>query len=247
MSLRVLIVDDEPPARAGLIQLLADSLGDAELREADNGLDALRLLHEWRPQLLFLDVKMPGLSGLAVMREMQEHERPVTVFVTAYREHAVEAFDVAAVDYLVKPFRRTRFALCLERVQQRLNELHQGSRFQNAGHHTGPPLRFRDGNRTLFIHPTALFWVGGAGNYVELHTESGVQLIRTTMKGMEELLPSDMFCRIHRSILVNRRAVCQITGTEHGDFEVTLTTGEKVPLSRHRRDAVVALLNQHFT
>lgn len=247
MSLRVLIVDDEPPARAGIIQLLADSLGDAELREADNGFDAVDLLRVWRPQLLFLDVNMPGLSGLAVMGEIKAHERPVTVFVTAHREHAVEAFDVAAVDYLVKPFRRTRFALCLERVQQRLRELGQGGRFQSLGHPAGPPLRFRDGNRILFIQPTTLFWVGGAGNYVELHTESGVQLIRTTMKGMEELLPADLFCRIHRSTLVNRRAVCEITSTEHGDFEVTLASGEKLPLSRHRRDAVVALLNQYLS
>ncbi len=226
---------------------MAQNLGDAELREADNGFEAVDLLQAWRPQLLFLDVSMPGLSGLAVMREMKEPERPVTVFVTAHREHAVDAFDVAAVDYLVKPFRRTRFALCLERVQQRLKELDQGGRFQSLGHSTGPPLRFRDGNRTLFIQPTALLWVGGAGNYVELHTASGVQLIRATMKGMEELLPADLFCRIHRSTLVNRRAVCEITGTEHGDFEVTLASGEKLPLSRHRRDAVVALLNQHLT
>ena len=244
MALRVLVADDEPPARENIVHLLLEEEPGAEVREAANGIEAAQALGEFRPQVLFLDIQMPGLDGLDLMRYLPEEKRPVTVFVTAHREFAVEAFDVDAADYLVKPFRRERFAESLRRVKQCLTTEETpvaGSALAGVGSQLGR-LRIKDGKRHFFVAIEEICWVATAGNYVEIHTNDEAYLMRSTMRQLQALLPGERFVRIHRGILVNRFGIREITVTEGGDYLVRLQSGKSLPMSRRRKQAVRALL-----
>jgi len=248
MLLKVLIADDEPPARQNIAHLLSLAEPQALVCEAGNGIEAARLLGEFRPDLLFLDIQMPGLDGLDLMRFLPGEQRPVTVFVTAHRDFAVEAFDVAAADYLVKPFRRERFAEALRRARQKLAMPAPLSATGEAGPeppasiHLGERLRIRDGKRHFFVFIDDIAWVSAAGNYVEIHTAEAAFLMRATMQEIQDLLPARRFVRIHRGFLVNRDGIREISATENGDYLVRLSGGQNLTMSRRRRQAVRELL-----
>jgi two-component system LytT family response regulator len=248
--IRALIVDDEPLARRGIhVRLEAESdftiVGEAE--DGNGALEAIRVL---APDLVFLDVQMPALDGFEVLERVAPERLPMVVFVTAHDAHALRAFEVHALDYLLKPFSEERFRDCLERAReafahggnvgarQRVRELLERLRHAGADER---PRRFavRDRGHIEFVSVTDLCAVEAAENYVTLVTERGRHLLRLTLADMEQQLDPSSFARIHRSTIVNLDRVREIVPDSHGDCDVRLANGTVYRLSRGFRDRLV--------
>jgi two-component system LytT family response regulator len=240
-----MIVDDEPPARERIRALLADERDVAILQECDSGLEAVSAIRELEPDLVFLDVQMPGLDGFGVLEALGQERVPVIVFVTAYDAYAVRAFEVHALDYLLKPFDRERFQATLERARLTL-----GDRADEASEPVAvplpdsagrPPLRRllgrRDG-RLIVLKAGEIDWVESAANYVSLHVGKESYLVRETLQSLEGRLDPELFIRIHRSTIVNLDRVQEIEPYFHGDYIVRLRDGQRLTLSRTYRDRV---------
>jgi two-component system LytT family response regulator len=244
MMLRVLIVDDEPPARAKLRMLLAGA-GDIEVvGECGDGLSALRVVRERSPDLVFLDVQMPGLDGFGVLDALTGERTPKVVFVTAFDQYALKAFEVHALDYLLKPFDRERFERTLTRARAEVERDRNaganraGDRFEgllSELRRDGKVLErivVRDRGRIAFVRPDDIDWVEAAGNYVAIHCGSEQHLLRETMKGMEVRLDQVRFVRVHRSKMVNVDRIKTMVPTEHGEFVLTLAGGRQLQTGR---------------
>lgn len=249
-DIRVLIVDDEPPARERIRALLADEPDIAVLGECESGIAAVGMIRNLDPDLVFLDVQMPGLDGFGVVAELGGAV-PVLVFVTAYDAYAVRAFEVHALDYLLKPFDRERFRETLDRARAALVE--QDRPGQSAGlaapiteADTGrTPLRRllakRDG-RLVVLKAVEIDWIESSANYASLHVGKETYLVRETMQSLEGRLDPAQFLRIHRSTIVNLDRVQEIEPYFHGDYIVRLADGQRLTLSRTYRDR----LQKHF-
>lgn len=251
LSPRVVIIDDEPPARKKLRRLISDDGRATLVGEAADGLSAVSLIESERPDLAFLDIQMPELDGFEVLEEI-EGPLPRIVFVTAYDEFALRAFEIAAVDYLLKPVERGRFTLALDRA------IESGGAHDvaNGGVHGGAEAvrrhvsaerslsRFlvRRSNRMLLVPVESVEWLEAARNYVRLHTGGETHLVRAALAGLEQRLDPNLFVRIHRSAIVNLDAVDRFEPASHGDWIVYLRSGETVRLSRRYRDRLEALL-----
>ncbi len=248
MSIAVAIVDDEAPARQKLRDLLAAEEVFCVVGEANNGAEALRLVGELHPDLLFLDIRMPGMDGLEVVRRLEGKGAPVVVFVTAFDRHAVEAFELCALDYLLKPFDAARLRQTLERVRRRLQEGSADSvgelvglleRLERSRH----AQRFleKSRGRMRFVRTEEIDWVEAAGNYAELHVAGKAYLIRQTLAGLEARLDPQRFVRVHRSRIVNVDRVREIHAWEHGDFLILLEDGSKIRMSRRFKASLESL------
>jgi two-component system LytT family response regulator len=232
--LRALIVDDEVLAR-DLVRNLLGREGDVEvIGECDNGKDALASIKHLQPDLVFLDVQMPGCSGIDVGKRIVESQLPYIVYVTAYDRYAIEAFDVQALDYLLKPLQAERFAAAVQRAR---HSLQREGRVAGDGH-----LRIREGRRLFAIAWGEILWLESANQYVKVHTEDQAHLLSRSLASLEKLLPGDRFIRIHRSTVVNVDFVDQVSGIAHGRHEVLLHNGRRLTLSRSRRKALAKLL-----
>lgn len=249
--LRVLIADDEERARRTLRALL-DREPDVEVVGETGGADTVRAIRELRPDLLFLDVQMPGRDGFAVLAELESEEIPVVVFVTAYEEHALEAFEVAAVDYLLKPFSDARFTKALERARERLAKsslaaVREGveqvlervgeARASSAADTGDPnaPLIFRDATRTHLVRAADIDWIEAKDVYVRIHAGARTLLIRASLQDLEERLAPLGFYRIHRSALVQIDRITELRHRSHGDYRVLLKDGTELRLTRTRK------------
>ncbi len=248
-SLRVLIVDDEPLARAKLEHLLADQAGVEVVGEAGEIVEARELLRAERPDLLLLDIQMPGGDGFDLLDQIPAAERPEVVFVTAHDEHAVRAFSVRAVDYLLKPFDRDRLRAAIERgreaIRLRRPEGEAEDRPGNDGSGPGGYIsRFvvRGVGRILFIEADSVDWIEAAGNYVRLHHGGENHLLRETMSALEARLDPQRFARIHRSTIVHMDRVKELHHILHGDYSVLLRDGMRLTLSRSYRDRFERLI-----
>ena len=253
--LRVLVVDDEPLARQRILDLLAREDGVETVGEAGTGRRAVAQIAETRPDLVFLDVQMPGLSGLDVVREVGPRRMPAVVFATAYDQHALEAFSVAAVDYLLKPFDDDRFRQSLGRARDavRLREVDAlrdrlaallgvdaPAERAGGGPAGGPYLeRFAvEARGVLRIVPArAVDYVTSDGPYAELHAGGEVHVVRETMRSLEGRLDPARFFRVHRSTIVQLDRVEAVLTAPGGDYTVRLTDGTRLSLSRGRREA----------
>lgn len=248
--IRVLVVDDEDPARRKLIRFLQDEDGVMVVGEASDGASAAAAIREHEPELVFLDIRMPGGDGFEVVESL-ESVRPRIVFATAHAEHAVRAFEVGAVDYLLKPFDRERFREALSRVRRRIREA--GASLGDdelrrlvdavrsvATDETGrPPLRrilVEEDDRSFFLDASDISWIEAAGNYVRLHAGTGSHLIRSTLKRLAERLDPARFARVSRSAIVNLDRVDTIHDWSHGDRLLVLEDGTEVKVSRRYRD-----------
>jgi len=251
MAIRTLIVDDEPLARLNLSTLLADEPDFDVVGECADAASAIAAIRAARPQLVFLDVQMPGLGGFDVVAAMQalEGERPAIVFVTAHEQFALQAFDAQAVDYLLKPFRRDRFAASLARVRLHLRAL-AAERAQPggaegaedrlaraAGALEGPPLTtdperivVKSGHRLVFIHFAELDFIRAAANYVTLHVGTQTWDVREKIGDIALRLPPGRFLRIHRSYIVNVAALLAIQPSGGGEYIATLRSGRELPV-----------------
>jgi two-component system LytT family response regulator len=253
-GIRVLVVDDEKPARARLVELLGKSSHVTDIREGQNGRDAVHLIGHGNPDLVFLDVQMPELDGFEVLRKVGLARMPVVVFVTAFDQFALRAFENNALDYLLKPFSDERFELCLERAiaQVRMRERNDVSQrlaqLLNAWKPGGEPLfdrlAIRGGGRVLFLNVDEIVWIQAAGVYVDLHTAHKAYLHRATLADLEARLDPTRFVRIHRSIMVNILHIRELLSQAHGDGTVILNDRTELRLSRSYRSRLEQCLGQ---
>ena len=242
--LRVLIADDEPLARGTIRQLLADQ-PDVDVHwEASDGRQAVDTVREHRPDLVFLDVQMPALDGFEVVAEVGPEAMPTTVFVTAFDQYAVRAFDVAAVDYLLKPFDDARFYRALDRARKAARRHAEApadltaqlrtllaAQTPEASGGTLDRLLVREGKRLAVLRTEAIDWAEADGDYVALHVGSRKHLVRETLTKLEAQL-GPRFVRVHRSAVVNLDRVRDLRPTASGDCTVSLFDGTEVRASR---------------
>jgi two-component system LytT family response regulator len=238
---RVLIVDDEPLARARLRELVADDPALVLAGECANGRDAVTAIVRDDPDIVLLDVQMPELDGLGVVRSVGADRMPVTVFVTASDAHAVSAFDLHAVDYVLKPVERDRFTEALRRAKRRVGQDAVGlGRPQLAALVTRLALKLE--GRTLFISPATIDWVEALDNHVRLHTGRETLVVRDTLTHLAERLPPGLFLRVHRSTLVNTDRIREIQPWFGGEYAIVLIDGTKLTTGRRYRAAVQSFL-----
>lgn len=232
MSLRAVIADDEPLARERVRELLAERTDVVLAGEARDGEEALRLIEQSAPDLLLLDVQMPGLDGFEVLAELDPAQMPTVVFLTAFDEYAVRAFEVQALDYLVKPFHRARFHEAIDRAVARRDPPRDVALRMQALR--GPLMRFvvRGTGGIYFVRPADVLWIESSGNYIRLHTASGEHTVRTPIRELEERLDPAMFVRVHRSAIVNLDFIKKLEPYFHGEFVITLKDGSQLTSSR---------------
>lgn len=241
--IRTIVVDDEPLARERLRTWLAREADFSVVGECSQGEEAVEVLRRERPDLVFLDVQMPGLTGVQVLEALGQDAPPAVVFVTAHEHFAVDAFEVQAVDYLLKPVSRERFKTALERVAKRLAGPGPGA---TAGPGAADPklperLSVKHNGRIIFVPVADIDWVGSADNYVELHVGAQTFLLRETMTAIIQRLPADRFVRISRTAIVQVGRVRQLEPLFHGEYSVELVSGAKLTLSRSHRDQLPRL------
>ncbi len=248
MMLRVLIADDEPPARARLRAMLASHANCTIVGEAEDGASTVELLVAQAPDVVFLDIKMPELNGFEVIDALgaMDAPHPAVVFVTAYDEYAIKAFEVGALDYLLKPFDQARFDKALASASDRValqrlrteagsgtvdSALAQALRSLSSG--TPRPSRFpvRRGRQMQFVRVEDIDWLEADGNYVSLHVQGRVYLLRETMTAMETKLDPAVFVRVHRSAIVNIDRVASIEPHTHGEFALTMCDRSRLTTS----------------
>jgi two-component system LytT family response regulator len=245
MKIRTLVVDDEPLARLRLRRLL-EAEGDIELIcECADGQQAVTHLQQQKPDLVFLDVQMPLLDGFEVLKSLEPRLMPVVIFVTAYDRYALRAFEVHALDYLLKPFDRDRFGKALDRARAQVGREHNENASQRllalledvkGARMPAKRLVVKSGSRVSFVRIEEIDWIEAAGNYVRLHVGNDIHLLRETMSRLEARLDARMFLRIHRSTMVNVERIHELHPSFHGDYVVVLRDGTELALSRGYRE-----------
>jgi two-component system, LytTR family, response regulator len=241
--IRVVIADDEAPARDKLERWLTEQQGVAVVGAVEDGLSAAQCIEQTRPDVAFLDVQMPVMSGLQVAAQLEPSDAPLMVFVTAFDEHAVKAFDLNAVDYLLKPYDRERFARTMARVRERLESHESGAsavaigRAQTAGCER---LLVPDRERLQLIDAAAIEWLEADDNYVHVHTAARAYLLRRTLQDLLSQLGEHRFVRIHRSAAVNLSCIGSLAPLAKGDYEIHLRNGRILRLSRRYRESLFA-------
>ena len=257
--LTVMLADDEPLAREYLEELL-EGMPDIEvLGSFKNGGEILKACRADSPKLLILDVEMPGLTGFDVVKRLQADDMPGIIFATAYDNYAIDAFDLNAVDYLLKPFDRDRFAIAIERARLRpLSDASLKGRLISVSRQIqkipdepfSPPLdridsgrlAVRDGRETELVVVSDIDWVDAAGDYMCLHVGGKTHIMRSTMKELLDKLPADVFVRIHRSTIVNVHRVTSVSSLSKGEFRLQLGSETSLKVSRNYRKSIASLL-----
>jgi two-component system LytT family response regulator len=250
--IRVVVVEDEPIARAGVIRLLAEDAEFEVVGEAASGSEALKIIEDEDPDLILLDVQIPELSGFEVLAQLDVDRLPLVVFVTAYDEYALRAFEVSAVDYLLKPFDRERFHAALGRAKQQfrardVDELRQRVRelLDRIGKNPATDrMVIRDAGRVFFLSLAEIDWIEAAGNYVRVHAGKQAHLMRHTITGMLGKLPSGEFLRVSRSAIVNLKRVREVQSLFNGCFVFMLHNGARVESSRRFRRQISEALSE---
>ena len=255
MPLTTLIVDDEPLAREGLRLLLSMDPEVSVIREARDGREAVAAIRESNPDLLFLDVQMPEMDGFEVIRKIGAEHMPQVVFVTAHDQYAIQAFEINALDYLLKPVIEERFVKALARAKSCIrSNVAEDSNRQMIGllESIASPRRYvkrlavRSGSKTVFVNVEDVDWIEGAGNYVELHVGRASHLLHVTMTTLEKSLDREMFLRIHRSIIVNLIRIKNLQPDAHGEYVITLRDGVRLQSGRTYSNRLRALVNNPF-
>ncbi|HJR62184.1 MAG TPA: LytTR family DNA-binding domain-containing protein [Gemmatimonadaceae bacterium] len=251
--IRALIVDDEPLARERIRTLLADEPEIEVVGECADGAQALTAIEETAPDLLFLDVQMPDVDGFTLLQSLRGDEAMVVVFVTAYDEYALKAFDVHALDYLLKPFDAARFRQALARARHKLEHDRAQTLDKQvralleditAGKRRTDRLVVRSGGRVVFLRPEEIDWIDATGNYVRLHVGAETYQLRETMKVLESRLNPERFLRIHRSVIINVERIKELEPWFHGAFVVILHDGTRLISSRSSNEKLRNLLKQ---
>ncbi|MCA9735163.1 MAG: response regulator transcription factor [Deferribacteres bacterium] len=244
-KIKIAIVDDEPFARKKIVNFLNESIDCEIIAEYENGREALHYLPDSMPDVVFLDIQMPELDGFEVLQNLQMTPLPLIVFVTAYDQYAITAFDHHALDYLLKPFDRERFEKTMLRIRETFATRSVGKTDERLQHLLGqidrqrPYLKrllLRTGSDIYFVKVEEIDWIEAAGNYLNLHTGRKTHLLRETMTNIEKKLDPANFVRIHRSQIVNLDRIKKMQSDSHGDYEILLDTGQRLTLTRTYRD-----------
>jgi len=250
MKVRTLIVDDEELARQRLHQLLTEQPEIELLGECADGREAVAAIQKQAPDLIFLDIQMPELDGFAVLDALDLEPMPVIVFVTAHDKFALRAFEVHALDYLLKPFDRERFESALRRALDQVRLRGEPGQLPSpSATLTEAPspvktldrLAVKSGGRIAIVKTADIAWIQSAHNYIEIHEDKHFHLLRETISAIEEKLPPDKFVRISRSVIVNIDRVKELEPLFYGEYVVTLRNGTKLTLSRRYRDKLPRL------
>lgn len=245
--IRAVIADDEAPAREKLERWIAGQPDMELIGSAEDGLSAAQCIEQLRPDVAFLDVQMPTLSGLQVAAQLEPSSAPLIVFVTAYDEHAVKAFDLNAIDYLLKPYDQDRFVRTVQRVRERLNSHESGATAVAVGRsraHSCERLLVPIGERLQLIDAASIEWLEADDNYVHVHTAARTYLLRRTLQDLLAQLGEQRFVRIHKSTAVNLGSIGSLTPLFKGDYEIHLHNGHTLRLSRRFRDALFARMGR---
>jgi two-component system LytT family response regulator len=269
-KIRTLVVDDEALARDGILAMLE---GDPEIEvigTCADGQSATAEIRAQRPDLVFLDVQMPKRDGFGVLGELKSEERPAVVFVTAYDQYAIRAFETCAVDYVLKPFRDARFAAALSRAKAGIRQTREGdlgrrmdqfleqmrttwgpspkpaapAETENASADTSDRVVLKSGSDLHFVRTADIVWVESQADFINVHTTGPAQLVRETLQNFEKRVPADRFLRIHRSTLVNVDHVKKVTPALYGDYTVLMTDGIVLRLSRSNRAKLKQLIGR---
>jgi two-component system, LytTR family, response regulator len=244
-KLRTLIVDDEPLARERLASLLSAEQDIEVIGTCGDGEEAVRSIQQNAPDLVFLDIQMPGLNGFEVIDAVGAEQMPLVIFVTAYDQHALRAFQVRALDYLLKPFDRERFQEALQRARAHIQRDETGDigrrllalvKDLRRDQPKTDRLVVKSGGRLFFLRVDEIDWVEASGNYVRLHVGTTSHLLRETMNAIEGRLDPEKFFRIHRSRIVNIERVQEMQPWLNGEYAVVLRTGTRLTLSRGYRE-----------
>ena len=255
MRITTLIVDDEPLAREGLRMLLAEDAEVAAIHEAKDGREAVAAIRTLRPDLVFLDVQMPEMDGFGVVAEVGAERMPAVVFVTAHDRYAIQAFEINAIDYLLKPVTGERFRQALARAKERLDaKPGEGASRQILSlleTIASPPrylkrLAVRSAGKTVFVDVNEIDWIEAAENYVQLHAGRAGHLIHVTMNTLEKSLDPETFVRIHRSVIVNVQRIKELQPVLHGEYAITLANGVRLQSGRAYNAKLRALAENPF-
>ena len=258
---RTLIVDDEPAARRGVRLLLERDPGVEIVGEAAGGAEAAEIIKREKPDLVFLDVQMPGCDGFEALKRVGAAASPAVIFVTAYDEHALRAFEVNAVDYLLKPYDDARFSAALQRAKQavhrreaetvnsRLTQLldylqHDPARAAAKDDGPGDRILLKSSGEIFFLKAEEIDWIEAEGDYMKFHLAGRAHLMRETMARLEARLDPKRFIRIHRSTIVNIDRLRKLSPSFAGEYAVILHDGTKLKLSRGYHERIGALLKQ---
>ncbi|GJM13578.1 MAG: DNA-binding response regulator [Pseudohongiella sp.] len=261
-ELRAIIVDDEELARQGL-QMRLDEIDSVEVVEScANATEALKAIAEHEPDLLFLDIQMPGKTGLEMIREIQSDILPMIIFVTAYDSFAVDAFEIHAIDYLLKPVEKERLEEAIEKARQHKSQVGADSEKQrllnllvsltgksptaigemldteDQSTEHADRLAIKDGSSITFVPIKDIDWIDAAGDYMCVHVDGATHIMRTTMKELESKLDPSVFQRVHRSTIVNLRRVEKVSSHINGEFHLTLSCGSSLKMSRSYKEKV---------
>lgn len=243
-TIHALIVEDEPLARTRLRHLLRKHPDVRIIAESETTGEAAALMEE-RPDLVFLDVQLYDRNGLDVLRAIERDRQPVVIVTTAHSEHALEAFDLNVVDYLVKPFDGSRFGRALDRARRVLagekNVLREAQRTDRRDR-----FMVRSRREIIFVKVRDVDWISAEGNYARLHTRTESYLLRESMQNLDEMLSPETFIRVHRSAIVNIERIQKLVGGSEGAFSIILQTGTVVPLGPSYRARLEHVLGQKF-
>jgi two-component system, LytTR family, response regulator len=245
--IRTLIADDEPPARDKLARWLGEHADVELVSVAADGIAAAVAIEQLQPQLAFLDIQMPGLNGLEIAAQLEAATAPLLVFVTAFDEHAVKAFDLNAVDYLLKPYDKERLEKCLVRVRARRGNIEDRAgavKVARAQTNCGDRLLVPVGEQLQLIEVPDIEWLEADDNYVHVHCRTREYLLRRTLTDLLVQLGEHRFARIHKSVAVNVTEIRSLTPLFKGDFEVRLRSGHTLRLSRRYKAAVFARMGR---
>jgi two-component system LytT family response regulator len=250
--LRVLIVDDEPLAREGIKLMLGS---DLQVAEARNGREAVAKIRDEKPDLVLLDIQMPRMDGFTVIEAVGADKMPAVIFITAHDQYAIRAFEISAVDYLLKPVTEERFRLAFERARNRLgaaspdDSTRQMAAVLDA---IANPRRYlsrlaiRSGDRTTFLAIDEVEWIEASQNYVRLHAGQATHLLHVPMNTIETSLDPERFVRIHRSYIVSLRRIKQLWALAHGQYVLEMVSGERLHSSRTYGERIRTLLSNPF-
>lgn len=253
-SISVLVVDDEILAREGIRMVLDKDPNIGEVYEAKDGKRALQFLRAHKPDVVFMDVQMPEMSGFEVLRNADMERVPVIVFVSAYDKYAIEAFEVQAVDYVLKPYTLERLSRAIERAKSLVtsDDIRLDAKVlavleqiaQGPEHLTR--LAVKSGGTTIFLDIDTVHWISAAENYVELHAGKAQHLIQVTMSRLASRLNPATFVRIHRSLIVNVKRIRSVEPQFHGEYLVTMVSGDQLRSGRTYHDALRRLVSNGF-
>jgi two-component system LytT family response regulator len=237
MTIRAIIVDDEPLLRRSILRLLKTHPEVQVVAECGDGPSAIQSIQRLRPDVIFLDVEMPGYSGFEVLSRLRKEVMPATIFVTAYSQYAVKAFESRALDYLLKPFGQQRFDEALHRVMERVLQTKES--VNKSPYLDRLPIRHR--GRTLFVTLSSVDWIESEKNHVLVHAGQRVAVMRRTISSLEKELDPEQFVRIHRSTIVNRAKVKEIQPWANGHHSIVLDNGQQLRMSRSQQSARMLL------